>query len=258
MFPAGELRQISDRWMLRGGPNGGYLATVALSAMEAAVPGRSPLSATVHFLSRPEVGEIDATVRTLRTGRAHASVQADVSQGGTPRMSAIATFTNQTIFEGEDTGTRVGTREMPGVPEPDEAVPLPIEHLTGSFERRLDRRAPSAQIVEFLSGQASGPPEIGGWTRFSDGTPLCPLTVPLFMDSWPPPPHRRFGIGGHVVTVDLTVHWRGRPGGGWHLVWFESHFLQNGYIEIDGWLWRPDGGLVAQSRQLARYVAPGG
>ncbi|MEV4454551.1 thioesterase family protein [Microbispora sp. NPDC049633] len=174
---------------------------------------------------------------------------------GTPRISAVATFAPSSAFDADD--ERAATwHPMPAVPPPAECVPLPLHRLTGTFEQRLDRRAPTAETVGFLTDGPAGPPEIGGWTRFSDGTPTGVTTVPLLMDSWPPPPHRHFGLGGSVVTVDLTVHWRGRPGNGWHFVWFDSRFLRHGYVEIDGRLWRADGVLVAQSRQLARYTPP--
>ncbi|WP_433514152.1 thioesterase family protein [Nonomuraea sp. CA-143628] len=268
-----DLESIGDGWLLRGGPNGGYLASMAMHAMARAVPGRSPLAATVQFLSRPKVGEVAVSLRTLRAGRTHSTVQAELSQEGSPRLLAVATFAERGTFDEDDTGEdRAGEdgareggasagfqhRSMPAVPDPEESVPLPLDRLTGSFERRLDRRAPSAETVEFLQGVASGPAQVGGWTRFADGTPLGATTVPLMMDSWPPPPHRHFGFGGGVVSVDLTVHWRGRPGDGWHFVWFESTLLRHGYAEIDGLLWRPDGVLVAQSRQLARYTPPAG
>ncbi|WP_431926223.1 thioesterase family protein [Nonomuraea jabiensis] len=251
-----DLESIGDGWLLRGGPNGGYLASMAVHSMARAVPGRSPLAATVQFLSRPKVGEVEVSLRTLRAGRTHSTLQAELSQEGSPRLTAVATFTEQGTFDEDGTSADFEHRPMPAVPGPEESVPLPLDRLKGSFEQRLDRRAPSAETVEFLEGTASGPPQVGGWTRFADGTPLGATTIPLLMDSWPPPPHRHFGFGGGVVTVDLTVHWRGRPGDGWHFVWFESTLLRHGYVEVDGRLWRPDGVLVAQSRQLARYTPP--
>ena len=57
-----------------------------------------------------------------------------------------------------------------------------------------------------------------------------------------------------VPTVELTVHWRGRPAGAWHYGEFRTNNLTRGYLEEDGLLWGEDGALVAQSRQLALYL----
>ena len=82
------------------------------------------------------------------------------------------------------------------------------------------------------------------------------LAVPLVMDSWPPAIFSTF-LGGGAPTIELTVHWRGRPQAAWHLARFTSSLLAGGYVEEDGELWGQDGRLVAQSRQLARFLPPG-
>jgi hypothetical protein len=247
-----DMSAISDRWLLRGGPNGGYVAAVAIHAMRAAADGRDPLSATVHYVSPAEVGPFEALVRTLGARRRHATVQADLVQGGVVRAAAIATFADL----GPAAESRIGLGP-PRLPDVADSVPVPIGRLApGSFEERLERRAPSSEVIGFITEGVAGPPEVGGWTRLRDDPVLGICSVPIMMDSWPPPPHRAHGAQGRATTVDLTVHWRGRPQGDWHYVWFESRLLQHGYVEIDGRLWRPDGALVAQSRQLARYRPP--
>ena len=50
------------------------------------------------------------------------------------------------------------------------------------------------------------------------------------------------------------MHWRATPRLPWHLVWFTTAELRGGYLVEDGELWGSDGTLVAQSRQLARFV----
>ena len=57
-----------------------------------------------------------------------------------------------------------------------------------------------------------------------------------------------------MTTVELTVHWRTRPHTRWHLNWFRTSYLRGGYFVEDGELWGEDGQLVAQSRQLARFI----
>jgi hypothetical protein len=59
---------------------------------------------------------------------------------------------------------------------------------------------------------------------------------------------------GFVPTVELTVHWRGRPHTRWHYGEFRTYHIAGGYLEEDGLLWGEGGVLVAQSRQLGLLI----
>jgi acyl-CoA thioesterase len=79
--------------------------------------------------------------------------------------------------------------------------------------------------------------------------------VPLFLDAWPPSIWGATeAVAGFAPTLDYTVHWRATPHLPWHLAWFSTSDLRGGYLVEDGELWGSDGTLVAQSRQLARFV----
>ena len=77
--------------------------------------------------------------------------------------------------------------------------------------------------------------------------------MPLFADCWPPAIFVRHGFG-LAPTIELTVHFRRSPRGGWHWCQFRTRVLAGGYVEEDGEVWAEDGSLVAQSRQLSRFV----
>jgi hypothetical protein len=123
-----------------------------------------------------------------------------------------------------------------------------------TFRDRFEWRPPPALRPERW-GEGSEAMS-GGWQRLADGRELDDLAVPLFMDAFAPAVFSRIPLLGGVPTVELTVHWRGRPAGGWHYGEFRSHNLTRGYLEEDGLLWGEDGRLVAQSRQLALLVGP--
>jgi len=74
-------------------------------------------------------------------------------------------------------------------------------------------------------------------------------------DCWPPAVFSRTMQPSPTgaPTLELTIHWRDRPGVGWHYARFETRLVAGGYMDEDGEVWSEDGRLVAQSRQFARY-----
>ena len=61
--------EISERWWVGRGPNGGYVAALIMRAIEAAVgPQRPPRSLTVHYQRAPKAGPAELTVTVEREG----------------------------------------------------------------------------------------------------------------------------------------------------------------------------------------------
>jgi acyl-CoA thioesterase len=237
---------ITDRWSIGPGrPNGGYIASFLIRAMQAASPQPDPLTMTTHYLSRPAVdAPVAVTVEVVRAARSHAFLHARLEQDTQPVAVAMAAF---------------GSRDRPG-PEllhPMPAVPAPseLEVTRGTmpgmtFRDRFEWRPPPELRPERWGegGEATS----GGWQRLLDRD-LDDLAVPLFMDAFAPAVFARMAVG-YVPTVELTVHWRGRPHTRWHYGEFRTHHIADGYLEEDGLLWGEDGRLVAQSRQLALLI----
>ena len=238
---------ISDRWSIRRGPNGGYVASFPLRARALQSPFPDPLTMTTHFLTTPSPGPVAVTVETLRVGRSHATLEGRLHQDK-PVAVALATFGTLA-----DKGPESVQAEMPAVSPPDASsrrLSMP-PHDGLSVRDRLDQRVPAEGDVMTEPG-SGGPARVGGWTRLVDRD-LDALAVPLFMDTWPPSMFASMG-SGLAPTIELTVHWRSRPRTPWHLALFRSRFLMSGYVEEDGELWGEDGRLVAQSRQLALFL----
>jgi acyl-CoA thioesterase-2 len=80
--------KLSEDWRIWG-PNGGYVATVALRAvgMEAAI--KRPTSIHVHYLRVAEFGAVDVQVTPLAQGRRAESFRASVTQGGKSIIEAM-------------------------------------------------------------------------------------------------------------------------------------------------------------------------
>ena len=95
---------------------------------------------------------------------------------------------------------------------------------------------------------------MAGHASLTGGRPDA-LAVPVLLDCWPPAVFGRTlePTASGAPMLELTVHWRDRPGPGWHRTWFETRLVAGGYMDESGELWNDDGRLVAESRQLARY-----
>jgi acyl-CoA thioesterase len=242
--------RINDRWSIGPGrPNGGYIATFLIRALTEAAPQPDPLTMTVHYLSRPKVdAEAEVIVETLREARSHAFLQARLVQDGAPVAVALAAFGSRDR-EGPEMSL-----PLPDVPGPDELETVRGDLPGMTFRDRFEwRPPPTFHPARWGEGSEAAS---GGWQRLADGRELDDLAVPLFMDAFAPAVFSRIPLVGGVPTVELTVHWRGRPAGQWQYAEFRSRNLIGGYLEEDGLLWGPDGRLVAQSRQLALLVGP--
>lgn len=239
--------RVNDRWDIGPGrPNGGYVASFLVRALADASPQPDPLTMTTHYLARPTTTE-DVTVRVevLRAARSHAFLEARLEQADTTIAVSLAAFGSR------DRESPEMVLPLPDVPPPHGLDPArgPVAGMT--FRERFDFRPPPELHPEQWG--EGGEAHTGGWQRLADGRDLDDLAVPLFMDAFAPALFAAMPMTG-VPTVELTVHWRGRPAGAWHYGEFRTNNLTRGYLEEDGLLWGEDGALVAQSRQLALYL----
>jgi hypothetical protein len=144
-----------------------------------------------------------------------------------------------------------------------EAPPVLADDLVSSSGRpvpfpiveRFEFELPPAQARAAIGqpDDTAGPAEFVGRIRFSDGMPARATAFPLLVDAFPPSVYR-LGLVAWVPTLELTVHTRGRPAPGALTLRVKSRYLINGLLEEDGELWDETGALVAQSRQLAKFV----
>jgi hypothetical protein len=238
---------VTDRWMIGGGPNGGYIASFLLRAFASVSPQPDPISMTTHYVGRPEPGPCEVRVDITSATKSHAFLNASLLEGGTVRAHGIAIFGQRRADQPRDVLRASPATSAPGVGAPREAPPSGMPFVA-SFLDRFDYRDPSG--ADMFAG-TDGPARVGGWTRLVDRD-LDHLAVPLFADCWPPPMFRRHGPG-MAPTIELTVHFRNTPEPGWNWCAFESRALTGGYVEEDGEVWSESGTLVAQSRQISRF-----
>ncbi len=253
--------RISPRWWIVVGPNGGYVAAVVLRAVIAAVDddGRRPLSATFHFLRPPTDGPVQIEVTIERVGRTVTTASARMTQDG--RLLVLALVALGVPQQGGLTFDETG-----GLPDrPDGG---PVAHWSRIEARSVDpeRDIPMRSRYELRWGFGATPfaaqqgstADCAGWLRLRESPPLDEVVLVAMADAWLPPVFSRVAEPLAVPTVDLTVHFRGRPSPAldpadrpWCFVRFSSPLADDGYIVEHGSVWDASGRLLAEVRQLA-------
>ncbi len=252
VVPAADGRWTAtvDRgWFAPAGPNGGYLASIVLRAMQAAAGDaeRHPRSLTLHYLRAPAAGPVEVAVHVERAGRSLSTLSARMEQDGRPCVLALGAFA--TAF---DTVADYA-ESMPAAPAPSASSPVPPMPGTPPIFAQLETR-PAIGPVPF---SGAGEARSGGWLRLAEPRPADALAMATYVDGWWPAPFTRLTAPVPAPTVDLTIHFRcALPRAGMDpaapvLGVFASRFSAEGFFEEDGEVWSPDGVLLAQSRQLA-------
>jgi acyl-CoA thioesterase-2 len=80
--------KLSEDWRIWG-PNGGYVAAIALRAIGAEAAIKRPTSIHVHYLRVAEFGEVNVLVTPIAQGRRAESFRATVMQAGKPIIEAM-------------------------------------------------------------------------------------------------------------------------------------------------------------------------
>ncbi len=244
---------IVENWTNTGGPNGGFTAALllrtAISHLDDAA--MQPRSFTTHLIGAPAVGPCELTAVTERHGRTAGFVTVRLTQSD--RIMATASV----VFVGRRPALEPFTqRAMPNVASAHALV-----------NRRDVRREVPRYIAHYdqrfwtpdLTGD--GVAKVIGWTRFVDAQPFDAVAIVAIADSFPPPLlARTYNVAG-ALTLDYTVHFRtelpaaATSADGFVLMETESNFCQEGLVEEDGWIWAPNGTLLAQARQLGLMLA---
>jgi len=238
--------EILESWNIVAGPNGGYVAAIIARAMqcEIADPARTLRSFTVHFLARPQFTAATISVVVERAGRSVSSVSATMRQGDKLLCTALAAFS---VPLQSAHGWTMALPDEARLPGNDERVELPPAARNWTTDLRYD--------APFFSGR--GTARIAGWIRTIDPRPLDAIALVAISDALPPAPFPKVDAPMMVPTIDLTVHIRAdlpqaamSPDDSVFAEFVTNH-VADGFNDEDGFIWAPDGTLLAQSRQLA-------
>ncbi|MGZ6930584.1 MAG: acyl-CoA thioesterase [Acidimicrobiia bacterium] len=108
---------VSRDWEIWG-PNGGYLASIALRTAGAYSGLIRPASFAAHFLGVADFAPVELTARTLRRSKRTESVAVSMTQGDRAILEALVWFVGETDGLVHDAWTR------PTVPDPDAVAPM--------------------------------------------------------------------------------------------------------------------------------------
>lgn len=244
----GELTaELSRDWEIWG-PNGGYVASIALRAAGLRAPeGHRPASFSCQYLSVGKFGPAQAQVRTLKTGRSASCLAVELSQDGKLFLTAQVWTTNR-----ED-GPAVAALAMPAVTSvadtPDIATLLPADGPRHAFWKNFDNHP-----VDWVR---DGSPDLRGkplrqWSRFIDFEPVDAFAEAarslVLIDTMLWPAHWR---GEQTVdyiapSLDLSVWFHApAPAGDWLLLDARSETAGAGLIHGTAEVWSEDGRLIA-------------
>lgn len=175
------------------GPNGGYMAAIALRAAGLHVAaGHRPVSLSVQYLGRAQFGPADIVVTPVKSG---GSACFNIAMGQSGRTFLQAQLWTTSRNAGPVTVDAV----MPEVPGPDG-----LETLAAYKARRGETEHPFWSHFEVRPIGFTGPPEpeplghvLRQWTRYLDYKP----SDDVFLDA-----------GRAAVLIDTLIwpaHWRG-------------------------------------------------
>lgn len=236
--------QLSANWNIGANSNGGYAMSPVLRALRELTGQPDPISVTTHFLRPVQggvVGRIEATL--IRAGRTTATARGALSVDGKERLVAIAAFGN--VEEKVGIGPEIGPAP-PALPPVEECIPR--ADLEQGVELPILSRVDCVLHPDCVGrGERA---VVEGWIRFSDGADATTLSLPLFVDAFPPSLTALVGNTGWVPTVELTTHIRRAPKPGWLRARLECDDLHQGRMIESGALWDSSGAVVARVRQI--------
>lgn len=254
---------LSRDWEIWG-PNGGYLAAVALRAVGLEAKVARPACFHGHFLSVAAFDEVAVEVAPLRLGRRSESFRVSVSQGGKPVFEGLV----RTAAEGPGLEHRHG--EPPEVPGPDALR----EWVEVAEEKGLELDGPSFPFWENIEGRPTEPERVGDrsrrapvireWFRFRPRATFDDPWVDagrsvVLVDtlSWPAAVRAHQPTEFTAPSLDVMVWFheavREEP---WLLADHVSPVGHGGLLGTLGRLWTPDGRLVASGGSQLLCVPP--
>jgi acyl-CoA thioesterase len=275
---SGKYRgNVSEEWKLWT-PVGGYLASIALRAAQAASSMARPVSVTCHYLHEATFGPVDLDVTTLGTTERAESLLVRMSQNGNDVLVTMVSAAPVDL-----PGPNMTWQEAPEVTEPedmagtllyeDAAKLLGDQPYWQKLEFRMVKGLPSTRSYPDMSGLSEEElierrftprrdAHIRGWQRIASGegakdpwVDACRYVIicagmmfPVLADPFTPP--LRFIAPTLNLTVDLHSF---RPDDQWLLADATGAHASDGVLGADTRLWARSGALLATAQAQLTY-----
>jgi acyl-CoA thioesterase-2 len=240
---------LSRNWEIWG-PNGGYIASIALRAAgHAAPPDHRPATFSCQYLSAGQFADVDITAEPVRKGRNAWCINVVLTQGDKRILQAQVWTTNKSG------GPEKVDRKMPGVPH----------HRDLKSWREIHPDAPpSYKFWENIDGKPTrvipyGTPDPRGsveqeWYRYIDFAPtkdqfLDYARALVFIDTlqWPAFTRAFAKPPDYIApSLDVTAWFHSAPGASeWLLVDAHADTATGGLIHGGVHVWSDDGRPIA-------------
>jgi acyl-CoA thioesterase len=236
---------LSPSWAVWG-PNGGYLAAIALRAAMARSRLPRPASFQCHFLAVGEFGPVEARVQSLGGGKRAESLRAELFQDDRLLLAATAWMV--------DDGLEGFEHDFAAAPD----VPAPAT-LRGYQELAGAEYAEWYPIWRSIEGRPlrwrgpPGRPEWRAWLRFTETAIPDRQADALRQLFWLDFPGWNAAISAHAwpfrylaPNLDLTIQFhRFAPAGEWMLADGVVPLARDGLVGCAARLWSESGELLA-------------
>ena len=278
----------SDRFSIKGAPNGGYLMSIAVKSALKCVDKLDPLTFTAYYINKTlEYIPIDISVQIIGKSNSTTTVTVQLSQEGLLRCHFTGHIGTLSRMKGL---TKINKKApiLPPVGECIDAVGLMRKALGSdmTIANEIDYRLPKSChfVSTTLDGKQGDIASMNGWVGFNIPRNLCMESLSFLSDAFPPPV-LNFARFGWVPTLEYTVHFWNRPiihtdsndsdynnynnhlsltdndsidhKKSWLRLKAETTYVQNSMCYLDNELWSADGEvLLTTSRQLARVMIP--
>jgi acyl-CoA thioesterase len=240
---------VDEQWTSLQGAHGGVVAALALHAAEQVVgrldvdPATVVRSATFGYVRGNTIGDLDLEVEVVRRGRALVTTQVRVAQQG--RTTTVARLHHSTPWSGP------AYSDAPAPPaRPTGTVPLVVPDGPAHLNNTDTHLHPDTTV---FAGAARS--EWLAWSRPLHGGQFDTPWLTMFGDYFPPAVFARATTPQRAVTIEYSIQIHSAAGT-WRLAddehlaarmhAFHSH---DGFAVEDGWIWLPDGSLLATTRQ---------
>jgi acyl-CoA thioesterase len=231
---------LDPSWASLVGIHGGYMAAVAIRAVEQVADGRTARTITTSFLRPGRPGPAEITVEPVRIGRSLSTFAVTITQDGrsllTSRVTAVIALDGER-WETPDPLT-IAPRESCDPVAPPEGV----RH----FEQATALLDPA--YTPFSHGPLA---RVGGYVRPLEARPIDTAWLVMILDWFPPSPFTRNDPPTGGVSIDYTVHLHRTMDtlaeDEWLTGFFRADLSSDGLALEHGAIRDPDGRVLAES-----------
>ncbi len=252
------VSHLSGDWEIWG-PNGGYLATIALRAAGMVAQIKQPASFYCHFLSSPAFDAVQLDVRVLKQGRRAESFAVEMAQAGKPILHALV----KTAADAP--GYSHQHPEAPEVPGPETLKTYRELQPTRkpppfSFWNNIERRPVNQSTTDEPTV-----PVLREWTRYRpracfEDPFLDAARSLILLDTYGfPAAYGRYRSWEYLAPNLDTSAWfhHFSPACEWLLIDSECAVADRGLMGVGGRVWDTEGRLLASgSAQLCCIPGP--